>query len=639
MARLSYGGGADDIIVSPVTIDSVQVAGLPASVSFQVWNLANTSQLTGIVDAAGSALPSNLVTTSSSGQIPTFQGPDGYTGSLRLKHTGTGVTWILHPHDTGTAIPATLVDAKGDLLVGTAADTVGRLAAGSNGQVLTADSTVTAGVKWATPSGGGGGSAELPDTLVVAAAGSGVTGDYTCDGTADDVQINAALTELRSGSGGTVLLTAGTFNLAAPILVEGFDDVDVEQDLYLRGAGPANTSLVVGAGVSCGVRLGKSVRAHVWDLGLTIDGASDGIQAVASTEEAGIHRSAWMSTIARIQVLGPFDGGDTGWALDLDNVFRASIYDVEVNGTTNGIRWLNSTAEFNGGDSLIARCFVDIGNGAASGTAYAVESTAGNMNQLTFLVCHGIGNPAVAGQVCWKFSGAGNTSHVRTVGCNAEQFATTVQTTATTYDIDVDLVHVTLRNGSVLADLDGYGSRVRCGLAYVEPSATVTLVDDDNTYSAKPNVFGPVDVYADTGSTVTADVTDTVVLRDITYDGPGTFPAAARQPPAVAQRKPLALTDGATITIDASRGDDFRVTLGGNRTMAAPTNPTDGQRVTILVSQDGTGSRTLTWNAVFTFGTITNALTATANRRDLFDFVYNAGLTKWLVVGKSANLT
>lgn len=48
------------------------------------------------------------------------------------------------------------IDAKGDLLVGTADNTVGRLAVGTNGQVLTADSTAATGTKWADAAGGGG---------------------------------------------------------------------------------------------------------------------------------------------------------------------------------------------------------------------------------------------------------------------------------------------------------------------------------------------------------------------------------------------------------------------------------------------------------------------------------------------------
>jgi len=55
---------------------------------------------------------------------------------------------------TGLLIPKSLVDAKGDLLAGTADNTVARVAVGSDGQVLTADSAQSAGVKWATPSSG-----------------------------------------------------------------------------------------------------------------------------------------------------------------------------------------------------------------------------------------------------------------------------------------------------------------------------------------------------------------------------------------------------------------------------------------------------------------------------------------------------
>ena len=53
------------------------------------------------------------------------------------------------------AIAKSIVDAKGDLVAATAADTVSRLAVGTNGHVLTADSTAATGIKWAAPAGGG----------------------------------------------------------------------------------------------------------------------------------------------------------------------------------------------------------------------------------------------------------------------------------------------------------------------------------------------------------------------------------------------------------------------------------------------------------------------------------------------------
>ena len=55
--------------------------------------------------------------------------------------------------DLATAIPNTVVDAKGDLIVGTAADTVGKITVGTNGQYLQADSSTATGLKWSTVSG------------------------------------------------------------------------------------------------------------------------------------------------------------------------------------------------------------------------------------------------------------------------------------------------------------------------------------------------------------------------------------------------------------------------------------------------------------------------------------------------------
>ena len=98
------------------------------------------------------------------------------------------------------------------------------------------------------------------------------------------------------------------------------------------------------------------------------------------------------------------------------------------------------------------------------------------------------------------------------------------------------------------------------------------------------------------------------------------------------------LTDQATVTWDASTQDVCKLTLGGNRTLAAPTNNSTGQFISILVIQDGTGSRTLTWNAVFEFAEDTApTLTTTASKGDVFVFRYNG--SKWLEVGRNQNLT
>jgi hypothetical protein len=71
------------------------------------------------------------------------------------------------PLAIANALVTTVVDAKGDLLVATANDTIGRLAVGANTYVLTADSTETTGVKWAAPSATG---AALSDIFMMMGA-------------------------------------------------------------------------------------------------------------------------------------------------------------------------------------------------------------------------------------------------------------------------------------------------------------------------------------------------------------------------------------------------------------------------------------------------------------------------------------
>ena len=98
------------------------------------------------------------------------------------------------------------------------------------------------------------------------------------------------------------------------------------------------------------------------------------------------------------------------------------------------------------------------------------------------------------------------------------------------------------------------------------------------------------------------------------------------------------LTDGSSIDWHAATQDVCKVTLGGNRTLNAPTNPTTGQFISLLAIQDGTGSRTLSFNAIYEFKDDTApTLTTTAAKGDVFVFRYNG--SKWLEVGRNQNLT
>lgn len=96
----------------------------------------------------------------------------------------------------------------------------------------------------------------------------------------------------------------------------------------------------------------------------------------------------------------------------------------------------------------------------------------------------------------------------------------------------------------------------------------------------------------------------------------------------------ITITDGATLNWDTSLGQVAQVTLGGNRTFAAPTNLVDGGFYSLLIIQDGTGSRTISWNAVFDFaGGTAPTLSTAAGAKDLI--TWRSDGTNMLEVGRS----
>jgi hypothetical protein len=89
---------------------------------------------------------------------------------------------------------------------------------------------------------------------------------------------------------------------------------------------------------------------------------------------------------------------------------------------------------------------------------------------------------------------------------------------------------------------------------------------------------------------------------------------------------PVPLTDAATVAVDMALANNFTLTLGGNRTLGAPTNQVAGQGGVIVITQDGTGSRTLAYNSVWKFpGGTVPTLTTTAGAVDVIAYQVESG--------------
>jgi hypothetical protein len=108
------------------------------------------------------------------------------------------------------------------------------------------------------------------------------------------------------------------------------------------------------------------------------------------------------------------------------------------------------------------------------------------------------------------------------------------------------------------------------------------------------------------------------------YDADNVVKDVANEFTATQNFNATTLTDAATVAWDASANQVTSVTITDNRIIGLPTNLVDGAFYHLTVIQDGTGSRTLTWNAVFKWPSDTApTLTTTASEQDEFTFRSN----------------
>ena len=137
---------------------------------------------------------------------------------------------------------------------------------------------------------------------------------------------------------------------------------------------------------------------------------------------------------------------------------------------------------------------------------------------------------------------------------------------------------------------------------------------------------GAVQIYYDNNTKIATTATGVSVTGNIVYSGSSLTVEDTLD------------SSGSTVTWNAINSPVAKVTLAANKIITVSNNLGTGQYISVLVIQDGTGSRTLTWNAMFEFKDDTApTLTTTASKGDLFTFRYNGA--KWLEVGRNQNLS
>ena len=203
---------------------------------------------------------------------------------------------------------------------------------------------------------------------------------------------------------------------------------------------------------------------------------------------------------------------------------------------------------------------------------------------------------------------------------------------------------VTTSNAGVVVDnitIDGQEIDVSAGGLTLDVAENITLDADGGNFQFSDGGTQILNIANSSSDVIIKPVVD---AKDIIFqqrdgtevmrieDGAHvSFAAAAVNPEAT-------LTDASTISWNGLTSPVATVTLGGNRTLGAASGVITGQFLSILFIQDGTGSRTMTFNAAYEHtGDVAPVLTTTANKGDLFVYRYNGA--KFLEVGRNLNLT
>lgn len=353
--------------------------------------------------------------------------------------------------------------------------------------------------------------------------------DYVCDGTADNVEIQAAIDAVKAQGGGVVLLSAGNFNLAATLNVTGNTDEDNADTLTLRGVGQQATTLDMAASTN-GIELTNWAQASIENLGVVVSGSGSCIHSTAVL--SGNEVSFWHSSFRNLRLNGGYTPTNTGWGMDLAMPWRSTFENIEIEGTRNGMRLSNQGTVQNAGDCTFTRMFIEIvGTG---GTAIHISSPSNNMNQNNFnMIEAGANSTGCTGILIDGTSGGASQ---RFYGLNLEQFQTSINV-ANGESNEFYCNYVTGDSGQAgnkmfVCGTNAYNNLFQAKWVNVESSGSLKVIEDNNTTSNAPNIFERIRIENNASGTVTYSKTASTVFRDIVAFNTGNaMPAGLLQYP------------------------------------------------------------------------------------------------------------
>lgn len=399
-----------------------------------------------------------------------------------------------------------------------------------------------------------------PTTLIVASstasAADKAMADYVCDGTADDVEINAAISSL-AGLGGEVKLSRGTFNLAATVSIAGDSGADTPM-VSLNGRGPDSTTLNPASGIH-GITLTLSAKVQIQNMRINMAGSSDGLRCIAPTAGGNDRRGFWMSFFQNLKFQGDFST-HTGWAMNLESPFRSTFMNIQALGVRNGM-WLKSHySAFNPGNLVFIDCHMDLA--LPNGTAYFLDTADGGgfFNICTFIECDAFdGAGASTTSIGWRFRGSAtsyySTRDVLILRSNIELFNTAVSLEKSA-NIEFNGNYIDTKTNGTIFDVkaDAPNNILSVLYAYVPNPKVTKVLNDLNTDLLKPTTLRNSFTRVESGGTLSMTKSSATLLEKLhrDSDGTGIYPAEWQ-----GQSTPLVVKDEGTERFRGTRSINF----------------------------------------------------------------------------------